>query len=60
VAILKFLQLGLPLPPLKPMAQLRRGENQIVEAQMHPLTKVILRFIQIRLAKADQAEEILL
>jgi hypothetical protein len=33
VVISKFIQLGMPLPPLKPMAQSRRGVTQIGEAQ---------------------------
>ncbi|VVM21043.1 hypothetical protein BSPWISOXPB_6346 [uncultured Gammaproteobacteria bacterium] len=33
VAILRFIQLIVPLPPLKPMAQSRRGVIQILEAQ---------------------------
>ncbi|CAB5499227.1 hypothetical protein AZO1586I_455, partial [Bathymodiolus thermophilus thioautotrophic gill symbiont] len=35
--ISKFIQLGMPLPLLKPMAQSRRGVAQIGEAQAHPL-----------------------
>jgi hypothetical protein len=35
------------LPRFKPMAQLRRGVTQRVEAQMHPLTKAIPRSIQL-------------
>jgi hypothetical protein len=37
VAIPRFIQLGMPLLPLKPMAQLRRGVVQVMEAQVHPL-----------------------
>jgi hypothetical protein len=41
------IQLVLPLLPLEPMAQLRRGVTQILEAQMHPLAMAIPRFIQL-------------
>jgi hypothetical protein len=37
VAIPRFIQLGVPLPPLKPMAQSRRGVIRVMEAQVHPL-----------------------
>jgi hypothetical protein len=37
VAILRFIQLRVPLLPLKPMGQSRRGVTQIMEAQVHPL-----------------------
>ena len=43
----RFIQLIMPLPPLKPMAQSRRGVTQIMEAQMHPLALAIPRFIQL-------------
>jgi hypothetical protein len=33
LAIPRFIQLGLPLPPLKPMVQSRRGVTQILEVQ---------------------------
>jgi hypothetical protein len=36
-----------PLPPLKPMAQSRRGVVQVMEVQMHPLALAIPRFIQL-------------
>jgi hypothetical protein len=38
------LSLASDLPPLKPMAQSRRG---VTEAQMHPLALAIPRFIQL-------------
>jgi vacuolar-type H+-ATPase subunit F/Vma7 len=41
VAIPRFIQLGMPLPPLKPMAQSRRGVTQMLEAQVHPLVVAI-------------------
>jgi hypothetical protein len=47
VAILRFIQLVVPLPPLKPMAQSRRGVIQILEVQVHPLGAAILKFIQL-------------
>jgi hypothetical protein len=34
LAIPRFIQLGLPLPPLKPMVQSRRGVTQILAAQV--------------------------
>jgi hypothetical protein len=40
-AIPKFIQIHMPLLPLKPMAQSRRGVAQILEAQTHPMTKAI-------------------
>jgi hypothetical protein len=33
MAILRFIQLGMPSPPLKPMGQSRRGVLQVLEAQ---------------------------
>ncbi|VVH64574.1 hypothetical protein BSPLISOX_1603 [uncultured Gammaproteobacteria bacterium] len=47
VVIPRFIQLEVPLPPLKPMAQSRCGVMRIMEVQAHPLVKDILRFIQI-------------
>jgi hypothetical protein len=47
-AIPRFIQLGGPLPPLKPMGQSQRGVIRMLEAQMrptHPLIKAILRFL---------------
>jgi hypothetical protein len=35
------------LPPLKPMAQSRRGVIQVLEVQVHPLVMAIPRFIQL-------------
>jgi hypothetical protein len=35
-AIPRFIQLGGPLPPLKPMAQSQRGVIRMLEAQMRP------------------------
>jgi hypothetical protein len=49
VAILRFTQLQVPLPPLKPMAQSRRGLTQVLDAKEHPLAKVIPGFIQIHM-----------
>ncbi|VVM25949.1 hypothetical protein BSPWISOXPB_4833, partial [uncultured Gammaproteobacteria bacterium] len=46
VTIPRFIQLGLPLPPLKPMGQSRRGVMEVKE-QMHPLVMAIPRFIQL-------------
>ncbi|VVM18578.1 hypothetical protein BSPWISOXPB_1629 [uncultured Gammaproteobacteria bacterium] len=43
----KIYSTGLPLPPLKPMVQSRRGVTRILEAQVHPLVVAILRFIQL-------------
>jgi hypothetical protein len=45
LAIPRFIQIIMPLPPLKPMAQSRRGVTQIMEAQMHPLTVAIPRSV---------------
>jgi hypothetical protein len=36
VSISTAVQLGAPLPPLKPMAQSRRGVTQVLEVQVHP------------------------
>jgi hypothetical protein len=41
LAIPRFIQLGLPLPPLKPMAQSRRGVTQVLEVQVHPLVVAV-------------------
>jgi hypothetical protein len=46
VAIPKFIQMDMPSPPLKSMAQLRRGVVQWLEAQVHPLVIAIPRFTQ--------------
>jgi hypothetical protein len=43
MAIPRFIQLRLPLPPLKPMDQSRRGVSRIGEAQAHPLIMAIPR-----------------
>jgi hypothetical protein len=45
----RFIQLGLPLLPLKPMVQSRRGVTQILEVQVHPLVLATPRFIQLGL-----------
>ncbi|VVM25225.1 hypothetical protein BSPWISOXPB_6337 [uncultured Gammaproteobacteria bacterium] len=47
MAIPRFIQLMVPLPPLKPMVQSRRGVTQILEVQVHPLVVAIPRFIQL-------------
>jgi hypothetical protein len=36
-----------PLSPLKPMDQSRRGVVQVLEAQVHPMVMAIPRFIQL-------------
>jgi hypothetical protein len=46
MAIPRFIQLSLPLPPLKPMAQSQRGVTQGMEAQVHPMVMATPRFIQ--------------
>jgi hypothetical protein len=45
VATLRFIQLRLPLPPLKPMGQSWRGVIQVLGAQVRPLVVAIPRFI---------------
>jgi hypothetical protein len=52
VVIPRFIQLGMPLPPLKPMAQSRRGVDWIVEAQAHPLPHDAIDPSALRAAKA--------
>jgi hypothetical protein len=47
MAIPRFIQLGMPSPPLKPMDQSRRGVIRIGEAQVHPLIMAIPRFIRL-------------
>ncbi|CAC9433633.1 hypothetical protein [uncultured Gammaproteobacteria bacterium] len=47
MTILRFIQISLPLPLLKPMGQLRRGVTQTEEDQMRLLVMVIPRFIQL-------------
>jgi hypothetical protein len=49
MAIPRFIQIGVPLPPLKPMAQSRRGVVRILEAQVHPMVMAIPKFIQMGL-----------
>jgi hypothetical protein len=52
-AIPRFIQMGMPLPPLKPMGQSRRGvlrigeAHRVMKAQAHPLIMAIPRFIQL-------------
>ncbi|VVM22407.1 hypothetical protein BSPWISOXPB_4750 [uncultured Gammaproteobacteria bacterium] len=46
-AIPRFIQIGVPLLPLKPMAQLRRGVVHILEAQVRPPVVAIPKFIQL-------------
>jgi hypothetical protein len=48
-AIPRFIQMQLPLPPLKLMAQSRRGANQVMEGQTHLMAKAIPKFIQIHM-----------
>jgi hypothetical protein len=43
----RFIQMSMPLPPLKPMDQSRRGVIQVMEAQVHPMVMAIPRFIQL-------------
>jgi hypothetical protein len=47
VAIPRFIQLGVPLLPLKPTGQSRRGVIRIMEAQVRPMVKAIPKFIQL-------------
>jgi hypothetical protein len=50
--ISRFIQLHIPLLPLKLMVQSRCGVTHLLEAETHPaypLTKAILRFIQLQL-----------
>jgi hypothetical protein len=42
----RFIQMDMPLPLLKLMAQSKRGAIQRVTAKMYPLTKAISIFIQ--------------
>jgi hypothetical protein len=39
----------MPLLPLKPMVQSRRGVTQILEVQVHPLVLATPRFIQLEI-----------
>jgi hypothetical protein len=47
MAIPKFIQLILPLPPLSTMVQSRLGVAQVREAQVHLPTVAIPKFIQM-------------
>jgi hypothetical protein len=47
VVILRFIQIDMPLPPLKPMAQSRCGVIQILEVKMHLMVRAIPRSIQL-------------
>ncbi|VVM21572.1 hypothetical protein BSPWISOXPB_5828 [uncultured Gammaproteobacteria bacterium] len=49
VAIPRFIPLSMPLLPLKPMAQSRRGVIRIGEVQVRPLIMAIPRFIQMHM-----------
>jgi hypothetical protein len=42
----RSIQLLVPLPPLKPMGQSRRGVTHLLEVQVRPLIMATLRFIQ--------------
>jgi hypothetical protein len=53
--ILRFIQLGMLLPPLKPMAQSRRGVIRMLEAQVLPLVVAIPRFIQLGMPELPHA-----
>jgi hypothetical protein len=53
VAILRFIQLGMPLLLLKLMAQSRRGVIQILEAIIPP-TKITQGTREIHLSKAQR------
>jgi hypothetical protein len=48
-AIPRFIQLLIPLPPLKLMDQLRLGVAQFLESQAHLLAMIILRFTQVNM-----------
>jgi hypothetical protein len=43
----KFMQITMPLLPLKLMAQLWLGARKALEARLHPLVMVIPKFMQI-------------
>jgi hypothetical protein len=51
--LLKTLEKSTSAPPLKPMAQSRRGATQIMEDQVHPLLASIPRFIQLVTPRRD-------
>jgi hypothetical protein len=46
MTIPKFTLLGVPLLPLKPMGQSRRGVARVMEVQVRPMVVAIPRFIQ--------------
>jgi hypothetical protein len=48
MAIPRFIQITMPLSPLKPMAQSQRGVIRIGAVQVHPLVVAIPRFSQMR------------
>jgi hypothetical protein len=56
MAIPKFIQLILPLPPLSTMVQSRLGVAQVREAQVHLPTVAIPKFIQIMKPFEEKAE----
>jgi hypothetical protein len=47
MTIPRFTQMRVPLPPLKLMAQSRRGVIRVLEAQVRPLVMTIPRFTQL-------------
>jgi hypothetical protein len=53
VATPRFIQMGMPLPPLKPMDQSRRGGIQVGEAQHLHLIKYRTVLIQSFLKLTD-------
>jgi hypothetical protein len=46
-AVIRFIQIGIPLPPLKLMGQSRRGVMGLLEVQVSLLIMATLRFIQL-------------
>jgi hypothetical protein len=56
MTIPRFIQLILPLPPLKPMDQSRRGVAQVLEAQPEIPHALIDPSVSLMAAKADLVE----
>jgi hypothetical protein len=56
VAIPRFIQIGMPLPPLKLMGQSRRGVMGLLEVQVSLLPHAVIDPSALRAAKAYEVE----
>jgi hypothetical protein len=59
MAIPRFIQITMPLSPLKPMAQSQRGVIRIWAVQVHPLVVAIPSFSQMVETQEDQERKLM-